>query len=384
MIDKLRASPWARRAGYPLFFSVVFYGALYVGLPYDAARDRIVAEARDQLGLKLSIGKVRLAGLTGVTLTDVVIHTGDEPVAATSVVDEAKEREEKEREEKERAAKEHHEKESAADEEAKKKEAELAKTYEGDAQKKELLEKEAKEREAKEKESVEARKQEEAKEVEVVATGGGIHIDSLTLKAELFALLRGKQAFSFDASAWGGRLRGRVDPGETLVIRARASGFDLARSPLKSVSGLDLVGKLATLDLDLTAEKGDFSKADGELLIKGEDLVLNGGEIQHFELPRVVLGTLDGKIAIKEGKADVDSFGLEGQDVAAKVQATLRLSPQILASTINGKVLLKPSDDWWNRNELLKTAANFALPAGSDGWRSVNVYGQLQHVSFRP
>src|SRR5690606_2655070 len=119
--------------------------------------------------------------------------------------------------------------------------------------------------------------------------------------------------------------------------------------------------------------------------IHGEELVLNGGEVQMFELPQVALGALDGRIVFKEGTAEFEEFKIGGKDLEAEIaDGTVRLQPILKNSSITGKLRIKPSDDWWNRNEMLKTAANFALPAGKDGWRTISLYGPISSPKFRP
>ena len=55
--------------------------------------------------------------------------------------------------------------------------------------------------------------------------------------------------------------------------------MDLARSPAKEAWGLDLEGVLKELAIDVTAEEGDVQKAEGTVLLRGENLVLKGGQV---------------------------------------------------------------------------------------------------------
>lgn len=209
-----------------------------------------------------------------------------------------------------------------------------------------------------------------------------IHVDAFTARPELLGLVRGKQAVGFQAEAWGGKLQGRFEKaGEGQKIEAKARGIALEKSPLAN-SGLDLEGELAELELSFESD-GDLSKATGALLLKGDKLSLNGGEVQQFELPKVVLGSLDGKVSIKEGRATFDTFSLKGDDIDARLEGSIRLGNKLSTSALSGKLQFKPSDDWWSRNEMLRTAANFALPEGKDGFRSVQIYGQVQSPRFR-
>jgi len=326
LLDKLRGKAWIKWVGYALFYNLVFYGALYITFPYDTLRDRIVSEARNRMGLDLRIGKIRLAGISGVKLSDVTLVTGDpaQPPSAAEL-------------------------------------ARLAEEAEGEG--------------------------EEGADLAALAGGepDGIRIDSLTTSVALLPTLQGKQALTFAVDAWGGTMKVKVTQDEAhRALQVQARGVDLDRSPLQHYSGLDLAGSLSSLEIDLQAEGADFTKAQGFVALKGENLLLRGGEVQNFELPAVALGTLDGRLDIEEGEGKTDTFEINGDDLAAKLELTVRLASQIKASTLAGKLELKPSDEWWDRNEMLKAAANFALPDQGDGWRALKISGQLQKPGFRP
>ncbi len=432
ILERLRGKSWPKWVGYTLFYNLVFYGAVYLTFPYDALRDRITSEAR-RMGVELSIGKVRIAGISGVKLSDVRVLQEGEAAAGASAAeiarrgetganedaihsDEKKKIAELSDDEKKKLA----EIDAKLSDDERKKMAEMEEHHRAALEKAEGPEREAlamkfaeereamaqKRREARGGEKAkprsdeamkraQARKEAEAEREKAPAAeaaapipapaAGGIHIDSVTAKVDLIASILGKQAFSFNADAWGGRVKGKFTQGkEDRSFQLSATNLELGASPIQALAGLDLQGKLSSLTIDLASNGPDFSNADGKLVIKGSDLVLEGGEVQQFELPKVVLGTLDGTIDIKEGKADTDTFEIKGDDIDVKLAATVRLSPELSASTLTGKLQLKPSEDWWNRNEMLKAAAGFALPAGEDGWRSLNLYGQLRRPNFRP
>ena len=385
LIEKLRGKRRWKWTGYSLFFSVTFYAALALTFPYDALRDRVTDVVRERTGKHVTIGKVRLAGFTGIRLYDVRLGAeGGESEGAAKVAARTAEPTDTE--------KDHgwaSDEERKIAEDLRTKIAELAKD-EGAAEERrklqiELAELRKRARAGKGEGDEKAAAEVKAAEAAPAAPPDGVHLDSLTAKVDLFAAIRGKQGLSFDARAWGGRIEGSVVMSEDARrISVRAKDIVLEQSPVRSLSGLDLEGKLKSIEFDLAAEGADFSAAGGQLVIKGDDLVLRGGEVQNFELPKVVLGTLEGKIDVKEGKADTDGFEIHGADLDAQLAATVRLASEFGASTISGKLRIKPSEDWWNRNEMLKTAANFAMPAGNDGWRSVNLHGQLRRPGFRP
>ncbi len=313
ILARLKGKPWLRWVGYPAFFNLAFTGGIYLTFPYDQLRDRIVSEASRATGMEVEIDKVRLAGVSGLTLHDVVIGSDLDAGIPPAAVPEGEEA------------------------------------------------------------------------APVPAGPPRLHLDSVTAKADVLALLTGKRAVKFDVDAFGGDLRGKVVMGDDeQIFTAKARKIDFSQSPLKDFAGLDLVGSVDSLTIDLRSPGQDFSKADGTVEIHGKELVLNGGEVQMFELPKIALGTLDGRIEFKEGVADFEEFVIKGDDLEARLEGNMRLMPVIKQSSLTGKLRLKPSDDWWNRNELLKSAASFALPAGKDGWRTISVFGQIDKPNFRP
>ncbi|HWV39332.1 MAG TPA: type II secretion system protein GspN [Vulgatibacter sp.] len=384
LIEKIRGKRRWKWTGYSLFFSVVFYAALYLTFPYDALRDRVADVVRDRTGKQITIGEVRLAGFNGIRLHDV--RLGGEESAAGAAARSAAAR---------KADVEPGKELEGATEADRQRIDELAKRIEslehdeGAADERRKMELELADLRAKLGESSMREAKggggDAASAPEQSGPPSGIQLDSLTARVDLLAALRGSQGLSFDARAWGGRIQGKVSFGEdSRRIAVHAKDLVLEQSPILALSGLDLEGTLESLDLELAAEGADFTTAAGRLVVKGDSLVLRGGEVQQFELPKVDLGILDGRVEVLDGRADTDGFEIRGPDLEAKVNATIRIAPDFGASTLTGKLQIKPSEDWWNRNEMLKTAANFAMPASGDGWRSLNLHGQLRRPGFRP
>lgn len=316
LLSRLGKAP-LRLLGYPLFFQLAFLAGIYLTFPYDQLRDRIVAEAEKATAMDVAIEKVRLSGVSGLTLHGLLLADPDSAAAAEA---------------------------SAA----------VAEEAEGE-------------------------------EAPPLPEPKRLYLDRVTARADLLALVLGRRAVRFDVDAFGGHLEGRLEMGdEEQVLTARATDLDFAQSPLKAFAGLDLAGRLEAIEVDLRSPGADFSRADGTIRVSGDELLLAGGEVQMFELPRVALGRLEGQLTFEKGVATFESFRLEGADLQAEIEGNLRLQSSLRNSSLTGKLRLKPSDDWWNRNEMLKTAANFALPADKDGWRSISIYGLLGAPRFRP
>lgn len=208
-----------------------------------------------------------------------------------------------------------------------------------------------------------------------------IHVEKLTVRPDLFAMIRGDTGLRFDANLWGGKAAGRmhrVDGEQRLTVQAKR--VDLSRSVLAAM-GLDLEGMVDELTLEY--EGADASKAKGTLSISGDGLVLRGGEVAEFELPRITLGTLKGTVAMGDGRAEIEEFTLEGTDLQARIEGNVRLAPSLSQSTLNAKLSFKPSDAWWKANEMLQAGASMALPPDRDGFHSVTLYGPISKPRFR-
>lgn len=208
-----------------------------------------------------------------------------------------------------------------------------------------------------------------------------IHIPKLTVRPSVFGLLTGKKAISFDAQLWGGKLSGKAGSSdEGGMIDARLRNLDLGQSVLGAV-GLQFEGKIEELRFE--ARGNHLADAEGELVLKGSDLVLNGGEVNHFSLPKVALGTLEGKITMGEGSAQIETFEANGEDITAQVEGSLRLSDRLTLSTLQTRLRFKPSEAWWSQNEMLRAGASMALRKDNDGFHTIQMYGQLGKPRFR-
>jgi type II secretion system protein N len=208
-----------------------------------------------------------------------------------------------------------------------------------------------------------------------------IHISKLTVRPSLLGLLTGKPGISFDARLWDGKVSGKAgknDEGGRLQVRA--SGLDLAQSVLGAI-GLQAAGKVDELRLEVAG--ANLREMVGELTIKGEGLVIEGGSIAEFELPKVALGTLAGKIAIADGKAEFENFEANGEDLSAAVDGTIRLADRLSQFTVQTRLRFRPTDEFWARNEMLRAGASIALKKDDEGFHTVQLYGQLTKPRFR-
>lgn len=208
-----------------------------------------------------------------------------------------------------------------------------------------------------------------------------LHVPQATIRPSLLGLVSGKPSVRFDARLWGGKLSGKAGKAdEGAHLEARLRGVDLGQSMLGAI-GLEFEGTIDELRLEAAGKQlGDM---EGELLLRGEGLVLKGGEVNHFSLPKVALGTLEGKVEIAEGRAEIETLEANGDDISALVEGSIRFADRLGLSTLQTKLRFKPSEAWWEANEMLRAGAAMALKEDGEGYHNIQLYGQLAKPRFR-
>lgn len=208
-----------------------------------------------------------------------------------------------------------------------------------------------------------------------------LHVSRLTVRPSLLGLITGKKAVSFDGRLWGGSLSGKAAASEEgNTIDARLRGLDLGQSLLGAV-GLQVEGTIDELRLSATGSQ--LADMEGELTLNGSALQINGGEVNHFSLPKIALGDLEGQIHISAGRAEIDVFEANGEDLTARVEGSLRFADRFALSTLQTRLRFKPSEAWWEQNEMLRAGAAMALRKDDEGFHSIQLYGQLGRPRFR-
>jgi type II secretion system protein N len=179
-------------------------------------------------------------------------------------------------------------------------------------------------------------------------------------------------------------------------LRVRLRGIDLARSNLKTVTGIDAEGKVdGELTLELPSVRGeqDLSQASGALRVKGSGLLVKGGTITlplyggpvPVDLPRAALGALDGEVTFERGAGSVQNMHLAGEDIEAFATGTTKLARRVEYVELALSVRLKPEAEFVRRLGVVGAGVS-TLPADAEhpGFRDARVGGFLGKPVFTP
>ena len=205
-----------------------------------------------------------------------------------------------------------------------------------------------------------------------------IPIDEIQVRPTLFPL-----GVAFQAKLFGGTLEGNTGrPGKRSPLVVHIKGLDLAKTNSKAAVGLDLAGKLDS-DVDLMLDP-DGTKLTGTVRFGAAGMVINGGTVAQYDLPKVDLGRLDMAFKLDGGKATVDFFKAQGADVDATLEGDVALAQKVMMSALKLKLKFKPAEDFLKRNSFIQTGLSFAMTKDSKGFYTVNVNRVLGNPGFQP
>ncbi|MFN7134162.1 MAG: type II secretion system protein GspN [Myxococcales bacterium] len=203
-------------------------------------------------------------------------------------------------------------------------------------------------------------------------------IDEVSARPSLFPL-----GLAFNAKLFGGQVKGSFSPLRRSQLLLTAREVELARGNLKSALGLDLSGKLGA-NINLAFDPNDFTKAVGRVQLEGQELVINGGTVANYDLPKVDLGTLDADFKFEDGKAVVESFSAKGSDVEAALEGQMTLASKLMYSMLQFDLKFKPAEDFLKRNSFIATGLSFAMTKDPQGYYKAKVDRLFGNPRFSP
>lgn len=313
-IDRVFNARWKVITGYAVFTLLSFIFWLYVTFPYQAVRDRVTAEAARN-GWTVTIGSLG-PGLFGITARDVELKPG--PGAAMPVVQDA----------------------SLGQPGAPRPPMQLT-------------------------------------------------LQKVSARPALFP-----PGVTGRANAFGGVLTGSVGLLGNLRVRLSGSGLDPADATVKSFSGIDAEGKLdGEVSLNIPAEPGraaavglDLSHASGVVTLSGSRLLVKGGTVTvpyygqptPFDLPRIALGEVDGRITFEDGKGKVEHFAVKSDDLQLTFDGGITLGRRIDFSELNLTLRVKAQPEFLKRVGLIGSALSMLPPDKTDpSFRATTITGYL-------
>lgn len=226
-----------------------------------------------------------------------------------------------------------------------------------------------------------------------------LQIDSLSISPSLMPL-----GVKVKASLLGGDVVAKVGAlGSTRVV-LDAEDLDLTRGNMKGFSGIDLAGTI-NAHVDLTLPKTaagpnappepDLSQASGSITLTTGGLAINGGQaniaIPQFgpeptpiDLPKIVVGDMNGKITVEKGSAKIDEFKSKSSDLELNLSGSIKLAKKVDYCEPQLEVRVKPDPEFQKRLGMLGSALSMI---GSDPkdptWRMGKLTGYLSRPQFR-
>jgi len=225
--------------------------------------------------------------------------------------------------------------------------------------------------------------------------GTRIPVEELRASLRALPLLAGRRAVAFDAKIFDGTVSGVSEQGRTTQrLQLKASGIALAKAgALRKATGLDLAGTLGA-DIDVTVDSSDLSKSTGRVEVTVKDALVQGGEIPiqgmsgGLSIPRIALGTLTARGAVRLARAEFDRLEARGEDIEVSAeQLFAQLQQRLEFSPLTGRARLRLNDGFWQKGGTanLKPVVEMALASGRnrDGTFGFQIYGTLGKPQIR-
>ncbi len=208
---------------------------------------------------------------------------------------------------------------------------------------------------------------------------------------------------AFRGRVFGGKVSGSMGWLSDLAVRLDLEDLNTSDGTLKTLSGLDLNGKVngrLSLQIPKTAttptakvREPDLSQARGTLSLNLDQLVVNGGtvkvpiygEMTPLDLPKIAIGDLEAKINFQKGIGTIEKFQAKGTDLDLIASGTLKLSKRLEYSEPNVDVKLKLDSDFTKRLGIVATGIS-TLPEDKEnpGFRVAKLTGFLGKPNFNP
>lgn len=219
--------------------------------------------------------------------------------------------------------------------------------------------------------------------------GVPIALDEVKIYPNPFSLIPigGSAAFggSFRAEAYKAVVKGSFSSGANLSLRIDTDSVDLSKVTPIARSGVDLKGSIANLHFQITLPSQRLANADGELDLKGKNMVFDPGSLSlPMTLPILNLGDVAVQAQIQRGQVKIEKFkiGAAGKDLDVLVNGTVNLADVTPNTRYDLHVQLKPS-------AAIKAAVpgiesmlgNFAT-LKPDGYYAMRIQGTLSAPAF--
>jgi len=231
-------------------------------------------------------------------------------------------------------------------------------------------------------------------------------IDSLSVGPTLFP-----PGLGVRANAFGGSIAVKVAGLSGNHIKVDIDDLDMSKGNIKGYSGIDFSGTIdAHVDLTIPTSAAvgtgpaepDLTQANGNLSLETRGLTINGGtatlaipqfgpEPTPLDLPKIVMGDINGKLKFEKGLGTISEFSGKSPDLEVQITGTLKLAGRLLGGQLRGaeysepnmEIRFKPDPEFQKRLGLIGSALSMV---GSDPkdptWRKGNLTGYLGRPKF--
>ncbi len=228
-------------------------------------------------------------------------------------------------------------------------------------------------------------------------------IETVTVRASLLRLLVGSLHLSFSLDGLGGSVRGSYrDDRSEKAVEAELHGISLGQlPPLRQALGVPVEGALDG-SLQVVLPEGKLSKAEGEVALELSELALGDGKakvMSAITLPRLEVGTMTLSGKLVEGRLELEKVSAAGRDLDLELGGKVRLREPLSASVAELTARFKVSEKYKDKNEMTRSifgapgskitpliemdpkVRRSKRPDGSYAWR---ISGPLAHLVFEP
>ncbi len=220
--------------------------------------------------------------------------------------------------------------------------------------------------------------------------------DEVKLRVSPLKLLFGGVGVHFAATAGAGDIEGQYDAAKDgpMHFESELDTLDVGKVGLGTLIGLPLFGE-ASGNIDVTLSEKP-AETQGNVDLKVEHVKLGDAKGAKLRVPgmsgpltldTIDAGTLEVKLAIKDGVATIERFESKGKDVELNGSGSIRLGRQLAQSRADITLAAKFSDAYRQKSDRTKSMfelLNMQHVVGPDGELRVKLTGGLDALRAVP
>jgi len=170
------------------------------------------------------------------------------------------------------------------------------------------------------------------------------------LSLDLLPLLTGKLVFSIEAAIGSGTFNSSMSLLRSPATQITIKNVRLEDIPFfQTVAGMKANGILS----GAVATTGVISQAKGSVQLEVQGAELSGIKIGEMPLPDAAYRTVQGMIRINSGKATIESFTLQGDDLYVRLKGGLPLADPLPATPLDLQLEIMPKPALLEKQKLI-------------------------------